>query len=94
MATQSLEFSAMLWQPIPRDAWSATFIGCTDILAEHQRVALLHWGLEETFIIIPDEPPIPAIGITVLEFWVGLAAYLLLHPGLCAEDCPKARFWE
>lgn len=80
-------FTAALMQPIPADVFDTAW-GLTLLYVTGQRDQVLAlYALEDTFIVIPDAPPIPAVGIVDVLLWLDIAGFLLTGGGDCAGGC-------
>lgn len=85
-------FGAALNQPIPADAFDTAW-GLTDFYAASDRSAALWlFGLEDTVIVIPDELPIPAVGIVNVLLWLDIEGFLLTGGGACGDGCDAPSF--
>jgi hypothetical protein len=80
-------FVTSLYQPIPSDFFDAAWV-FTLLYTSGKRDAVLElYGLEDTFIYIPDGPPVPAVGITIPSVWDDIVAFLIAGGGDCALGC-------
>lgn len=71
-------------QPLPLAVWEAVWAVASWGVAERNAAARAAWAIYDTEILIPDEPPIPAVQVSDLVTWTALAL-LVVAPG---EKCP------
>jgi|SRR5688572_14022042 len=91
IATAAL-FTSFIFQPVPEDMFVALWFGTQTYDFAGLEVILELYGLEHTLIIIPDEPPIPAIGIVNSLLWLDIDGFVLTGGGLCSDGCDKPTF--
>lgn len=87
MSTTAALFAAVLNQPIPYDTWVSAWSLSELYQWAGEGPVMLIYGLEHTFIVIPDEPPVPAIGIANVLLWLDIDAFLLSGGGVCTDGC-------
>lgn len=85
----SINFVTALGQPMPRVIWDVIWATATWGGAERTAAALASWSLEYTEIVIPDEPPVPAVGYTDYAAWAALAAYVVAPGPKCTDGCTQ-----
>ena len=92
MASSAAAFAAALNQPIERDSFD-TIWGLSPLFVNAGIDAvLLLYGLEHTFIVIEDAPPIPAVAIANVLLWLDIDAFLLSGGGACVDGCDTPTF--
>jgi len=80
-------FTTALMQPIPSDTFDVAW-GLTDLYQFAGRGAvLLLYGLEDTVIVVPDAPPIPAVGVVNVPLWLDIEGFLLVGGAACDAGC-------
>lgn len=85
-------FTTTLFQPIPSDTFDTAW-GLTDLYQFAGRGAVMFlYGLEDTFIVIPDEPPVPAVGITNVLLWLDIDGFILTGGAACGDGCDIPSF--
>lgn len=91
VATATL-FAAVANQPIDeatfQTVWGLTMLS----LNGYYETILFLYDLEHTFIVIPDEPPIPAIGIVNLPLWLDIEGFILTGGAVCVDGCDVPSF--
>lgn len=84
-----INFVISLGQPMPLTVWEAIWSAASWGGAERAAAAMQSWSLEHTFIVIPDEPPVPAVGYTDVVAWAALAAEIVLPGPKCPDGCTQ-----
>lgn len=85
----SINFVLTLGQPMPLDIWEAIWAAATWGGAKRAAAALASWSLELTEIIVPDLPPIPAVGYTDYTAWLALSAAVVAPGPKCPQGCTQ-----
>lgn len=80
-------YTAELMQPIPTGVFDLVWAASPLFMFAGHEAVLTVYGLEDTFIFIPDEPPIPAVGILNEPLWLDIEAFLLTGGAGCPDDC-------
>lgn len=83
----SAMFILSLEQPIERTLFEIAWGSSQMYIHAGIDAVLYYYALEHTFIIIPDEPPIPAVGIVDLALWTNIELFLLSGDGACPDGC-------
>lgn len=78
-----------LGQPLPLDAWELIWAGAAWGVAERNAAARAAWAIYDTEIIIPDEPPIPAVQVSDMVTWAALAALVVMPGPKCPDGCTQ-----
>lgn len=85
-------FTSSLMQPVPAAAFDV-FWAATMLMLNGQRDAILTlYGLEDTFIVIPDEPPVPAVGVVNVPLWLDVEGFVLTGQADCVDGCDEPRW--
>jgi len=91
LAIDALSFNLVttMAQPLPLAAWELVWATATWGASERRAAAEAAWGVYATTIIIPDEPPVPAVQVADLVAWTELAL-LVVAPGVkCPDGCTQ-----
>lgn len=86
-------FVANLNSPIPRDAYDALWAASGVPSGFRKDDAMGMMGLYETVIVIPDEPPVPAVGIADLSAWLAFEAWAASGGTACSDGCAAWEWW-
>lgn len=78
-----------LGQPLPLAVWELIWAGASWGVAERNAAARAAWGIYDTEIIIPDEPPIPAVQVSDLVAWSALAIVVTSPGPKCSGGCTQ-----
>lgn len=89
VASTAALFTAGLMTPIEQGTFESVWTLSQLYNAYGLPLILLTYGLEQTFIIIPDEPPIPAIGIVNIPLWLDIEGFMLSGGGVCVDGCDE-----
>lgn len=80
-------FTVSLMTPIEATTFDLLWTPTQMYIAGLRATVLSIYGLEDTFIYIPDEPPIPAIGIVDALLWLDIEGFLLTGGADCPDGC-------
>lgn len=92
VASTSAAFVFSLEQPVPLDTFETLWGLSTLYNVAGIDTVLYLYGLEHTFIIIEDAPPIPAVGIVNLPLWLDIEGFILTGGGFCSDGCDTPTF--
>lgn len=87
VASTAALYLALLNQPIELTTFEAVWAITLGYQIAGLDFVLATYALENTFIVIPDEPPIPAVGITDLLLWLNIQGFILVGGADCPEGC-------
>lgn len=90
-AVDALSFNIVttLAQPLPLAVWELVWSAATWGASERRAAAEGAWQVYDTEIIIPDQPPIPAVQVRDLVAWAALAAWVLTPGPKCSDGCTQ-----
>lgn len=88
-----LAFITSLGLPFPEAEWDAFWLPVTPDYLLRREAAIHLMGLERVLIPVPDEPPIPGIGIAAVAAWVELLAWMLTDAAICGNGCPTSSYY-
>lgn len=90
-AINALSFNLIMTgaQPLPLVAWEAVWSLASWGASERRAAAEAAWGVFDTEIIIPDEPPIPAVQVADLVAWTALAIQVTTPGDPCPSGCTQ-----
>lgn len=91
LAVDALSFNLISTggQPLLLEAWELVWATATWGASERRAAAEAAWQVYDTFILIPDEPPIPAVQVTDLVAWGALAASVVAPGPKCPDGCTQ-----
>lgn len=76
-------------RPLPLDSWLIIWAAASWGASERRAAAEAAWQIEYTEIIVPDEPPIPAVQVTDLVAWGALALEVVAPGPKCPDGCTQ-----
>lgn len=89
VAGTAVSFIASLNTPLERGAFEALWSLSTLYQQGGLGLVLFVYALQEDFIVIPDEPPIPAVGVANLPLWLDIEEFILTGSGTCPDGCDQ-----